>query len=435
MKLLNLLFILFTGSLWAQNYIPIDTADRAKRDLAAASFKNSGDEFIKFVKTSYPKKVGKIMALSYEEFYKDFEKQIKDGSFVYDVRFSSYIDKILNQLKQGNPNIPKDLRVLISKDPSLNAYCLPNGTFVLNMGLFYWLDNDDEVASVLAHELSHNILKHSLKRGEAMANDELSSNNKNQIKSIQKQKYNKSRAALELYRNKLYTSGDLRKKNEFQADSLGLIIMKNSPFNEGAFVDALELMEEYDSIKPSGLKEDIYRKIFSLPNQPFKDDWLKREDFSNYDYSLYKEKIDKDSIATHPEIEDRINKLRTYFPGMKENDIELKPSKELEELQKIAKYEQVPSLYFFEQYGAGIYICLYYLQKDPENQFYKEWLGKCFEKIYEGRKTYRLNRYLDRIEPKDQSESYQQFLSFMWNLSLDEIKNISEFYNSKKAPE
>ena len=94
--------------------------------------------------------------------------------------------------------------------------------------------------------------------------------------------------------------------------------------------------------------------------------------------------------------------------------------------------EVLPNFYQSEDYGVGIYSALQFLQKeDPDIDYYKYWLGKNFEKIYEARKNYKLNRYLDRVDPKNQSESYQQFLNFMWNLSLDDIKYITEFYNKK----
>ncbi|PGH39462.1 MAG: peptidase M48, partial [Candidatus Nephrothrix sp. EaCA] len=60
---------------------------------------------------------------------------------------------------------------------------------------------------------------------------------------------------------------------------------------------------------------------------------------------------------------------------------------------------------------------------------YKKWMGFFFQKIYKARKEYTLNRYLDRVEPAKQSESYQQFISFMWNISLAEIKTIADFYS------
>jgi Zn-dependent protease with chaperone function len=433
MKFLNLIFIFCSGILLAQNYVPLDTLDRLNREIEANSFMISAGNFINSIKGNYPKKIEKLIAKNYEEFNKEFEKKIKEGNFIYDSRFSSYVNTIFNRLKEGNPNLPQNLHFLISKDPSLNAYCLPNGTFVLNLGLFYWLDNDDEFASVLAHELSHNMLKHSLKIEEKRVSDHLSSNTKTQIKSIKKQKYNKSSAALDLFKTKLYASGEMRKNNEYQADSLGFLILKNSPFNEMLFIDALKLMIEYDSIKPSGVKEDIYRKVFNLPNQPFNENWFKSEDFSNYDYSLYQEKINKDSISTHPEIEDRIKKLKKNFAFIKDNSLKTEPSKELIELQMIAHYEQIPSMYFFEEYGTGIYLSLIQLQKNSKDSYYREWMGKCFEKIYEGRKNYILNRYLRRVDPENQSKSYQQFLNFMWNLSLEEIKNISDYYNKKTS--
>ena len=433
MKILKCVFLVFTNLLLAQNYIPIDTLDKTARELAASSFENSAGEWVKSIQNKYPKKIGKLMAKNYEEFNKEFEKKIKEGTFIYDSRFSSYVDSIFNQLKKGNSNLPQNLIFLISKDPSLNAYCLPNGTFVLNMGLFYWLDNDDEFASVLAHELSHDMLKHSLKTEEKRVSDQLSTSTKNQIKSIKKQKYNKSSAALDLFKAKLYATGEMRKNNEYQADSLGFVLLKNSPFNEMVFIDALELMAEYDSVKLKGVKENIYRKIFNLPNQPFNENWFKTEDFSKYDYSLYQEKINKDSISTHPEIEDRIKKLKSSFTFVNKNSIKNKPSKEFIELQRIAHFEQIPSMYFFEEYGKGIYLSLIQLQKNSKDFYYREWMGKCFEKIYEGRKNYKLNRYLERVDPENQTESYQRFLNFMWNLSLDEIKNISDYYNKKTS--
>jgi len=94
--------------------------------------------------------------------------------------------------------------------------------------------------------------------------------------------------------------------------------------------------------------------------------------------------------------------------------------------------ERIPNLFFNEEYGQVIYMSLLRLQNNPNDLHGKEWLGKGFQKIYEARRDYQLNKYLDRISPKDQTESYIQFLSFMWNLKLEELKNIAGFYAAKK---
>ena len=129
----------------------------------------------------------------------------------------------------------------------------------------------------------------------------------------------------------------------------------------------------------------------------------------------------------------RINNLKKVFPELKNDVPDEKPSDSYSAVEKIARMETLPNFYHSEDYGVGIYASLQFLQDNEEEKYYKNWLGKCFAKIYEARKNYNLNRYLDRVDPKNQSESYQQFLNFMWNLSLDEIKNIADYYQTTES--
>jgi len=61
--------------------------------------------------------------------------------------------------------------------------------------------------------------------------------------------------------------------------------------------------------------------------------------------------------------------------------------------------------------------------------YYKKWLGKYFTKIHKARKEYTLNRYLDKVDPKNHPKDYQQFLNFMWNLKLTELEQIALYYS------
>ena len=156
------------------------------------------------------------------------------------------------------------------------------------------------------------------------------------------------------------------------------------------------------------------------------------EDFSAYNYANYKEKLDKDSLSSHPEIVERIQRLEKNFPELSKEELpEKSKDPSFLALKKAARFEILPNFYHSEDYGLGIYTAMQFIQDGEEENYYQSWLGKSFQKIYEARKNYNLNRYLDRVDPKNQSESYQQFLNFMWNLSLDDIKNIAEFYNKK----
>ena len=116
---------------------------------------------------------------------------------------------------------------------------------------------------------------------------------------------------------------------------------------------------------------------------------------------------------------------------MKNEKLTYKEDKAYEVLSEIADNERLPSLMHLEAYGIGVYYSLLYLQRGENPDYYKDWLGKFLNKIYIARKEYKLNRYLEQIEPKEQSESYRQFLSFMWNLNLNEIKAMADYYTKK----
>lgn len=426
---LSLFYLLNTSFAYTQQYKPIDTSDSTLRKENVLRFDLKTKEYIAFVKEKYIAKYSTKIADDFKGFSKDFVKEINDGSFVFDKKINDYVQDVLTKLRKNYKNIPYNIDILIAKTNSLNAYCLPNNTFVLNMGLFYWLDNEEQFAAVLSHELAHKILEHTTESKKKRIEELSSKKTANELKTVEKIKYGKSDYAFELFKQKLYTTQEEARKHEFEADSLGFEIFKKSSYSQSEFLNALNLMVRYDTIKPKGLKIEIYRKMFDLPNQKFDEKWMLKEDFSSYNYNLFKEKIDKDSISSHPETVDRISRIKKLFPETEIKTENIK-SEKFDEISTIAELEIVPNLYNTENYGGAIYACLLFLQTETNyEEYYKKWLGSCFSKIYEGRKNYKLNRYLDRIDPKEQSESYQQYLSFVWNLRLYEIKEIADFYS------
>lgn len=430
--LLLITLVFWSHNLHAQKYIPIDTTKNDQRDSFLKEFQTDNERYIQEIKSKYDAKLAKYISNSYTEFSKEFGEQIKKGNFIFDDEIIKYASNVLEEIKKGNPELKNiKFKILISKSHSLNAFCITDGTFVLNLGLFYWLDNEDQFAGVLSHEIAHKVLEHSLKKKEKDFLEEKST--KQRISELKKEKYSVSDKALALFRERLYEKGNKAKQQEFQADSLGYVMYRKTNYSKSEYLSAMKLMQRYDSIKPTGLSETAYRKYFDLPTQPFNEKWLQKEDFSSYDYSKFTEKIDRDSTASHPEIEARIARILSLFPEVKSETKAYNPNPELyKKLAKVAYLETVPNLYFNEDYGLSIYAALLYLERDKVNtDFFSEWLGKSFTKIYEARKNYTLNRYLDRVSPQEQSESYQLFLSFMWNLNLDEIKKIADFYSSK----
>jgi len=427
------LFLLFSFSAicFAQTYKTLDTADYIQRKEFAKNYLANNEILVRDLKTRYSGKAGSELPKIYKELGKDFEAQVRNKDFVFNSVFDVKVKSLIERLRKNNAQIPQNLKILIAKNNTPNAYCFADGTFVINMGLFNWLNNDDQLASVISHELGHKITEHNLKSILKIINQDQI--DKTVVQNIKSDKTNRNQRAFDVLKNRIYQKGAENRKQEMQADSLGYAVFKNSDFKKNEFINALKRLEDFDTISPRELKIETYKKFFNLPKQEFQDKWLKKEDFSLYNYDHFNQKLNKDSLKSHPEITMRINNLKKIFPELKTEVADEKASESYAVLEKIARMETLPNFYHSESYGVGIYTSLQFLQDGEEESYYKIWLGKCFNKIYEARKNYKLNRYLDRVDPKNQSESYQQFLNFMWNLSLDEIKNIADYYQTKES--
>jgi hypothetical protein len=418
--------------MFAQMYVPIDTANFLIRKEKSKKYLDDSKQFIARLKNELKGNDKSFIKDTYEKNQKDFNEEILHGDYLFDTRFENFVDSIVGKLRDTNPIIPTNLKFYIAKNLSLNASSMGDNTFVINLGTFYFLDNEDELASVISHEIGHFILKHEiLALQRHFKIDKFDS--KAQLSKIKSDKYSRGAKALERFKTILYSEGNINRRNEQEADSLGYILFRNSKFHKADYLNSYKLMAEYDSVKPDGLVPEIYRKIFTLPDMNFREDWLKREDFTGYDYSKYKPKFNADSLKSHPEDEQRITRLKNLFPELSDSGQITKPEKSFNELQRIAKYELVSCLDFNEDFGGGVYLCLLNIQRDSTDTYHKKWLGHFFQKVYDARKSYTLNRYLDRVDPKEQSESYQQFLNFMWNLNVSELKKIADYYNKKDS--
>lgn len=435
MKKYYFLFSIFISHfIFAQNYKPVDTADYRERKIFLQNYTQNNEAFSKYIKSHYDGELSRYLNRNYDEFQKEFRKNIQAKDFHHKSQFNSYIQTLITKLRDKNPTIPTQLTVLIEKDNSPNAASVGDGTVIVNMGLFNWLDNEDQMMAVLSHEIGHQMLLHTLKyQAKKFAANKSS---KSQVSEINHSKTNIPDKAMNLFKNIVYSNSEERRKNEKQADSLGYVLFKNASTSQFEYQNALKNLQRFDTISPKVVEKIFYNKTFDLPNAPFKENWMKMEDFSTYNYAHYKEKFNKDSLSTHPETENRISRLGELFTELKTSkEPAIKENSEYSRLKEIAHWEIAPNYFYSEDYGRGIYTLLQDKSHETlkDENYFNTWLGKFFDKIYWARKEYKLNRYLDRLEPQKQDKSYQQFLTFMWNLSLDDIKNIADYYKKKSS--
>src|SRR5690606_24653863 len=308
----GIVFIFISQSAFAQ-YLPVDTADSNQRKSLKIEYESRFEKFNKQIKENYSGKERKEILGILEAIQTDFLEEIENGNFILDEKVQSIANQMMREIQSGNPSIPNDMRILISKHGTVNGYSMFDGTLVLNLGCFKYLENEDQIASIISHEIAHKVLEHMMNSIVKRVNANQSEFTREKVKSIKKSDSGRNTEALQMMRNFLYEEGERRRKEENEADSLGFIYYEKTDYENRAFIDAFKLMQRYDTIKPVGVEIETYRKLFDLPEQPFQDSWLEMEDFSEYDYEKFIEKYNQDSIASHPEMVERIAFMKNHF--------------------------------------------------------------------------------------------------------------------------
>jgi predicted Zn-dependent protease len=101
-----------------------------------------------------------------QELDRQFEKK---GMIYRDPRLTSYLEEVASRLM---PDIPQPERVefkcRVLRDPMVNAFALPNGSIYVNSGLLAVLENEAQLAGVLAHEITHVIHRHTYRENRSL---------------------------------------------------------------------------------------------------------------------------------------------------------------------------------------------------------------------------------------------------------------------------
>lgn len=86
------------------------------------------------------------------------DKQLlRAGRLYQHPALTAYLQRIMDRLY---PEWAGTIRVSLVDDPSLNAFALPNGSIYFHVGLLARLENEAQLATVLAHEGAHFVLRH-----------------------------------------------------------------------------------------------------------------------------------------------------------------------------------------------------------------------------------------------------------------------------------
>jgi predicted Zn-dependent protease len=181
---------------------------------------------------SEERKIGETLALEGLQRY---------GMPVDDLNIQKYVNLVGNALGQNSdrPDIP--YRFVVVESPIYNAFSCPGGIIFVTSELVKSMNNESELAGVLAHEIAHVTHKHalqSLKKAKFFEGGaKIATANMKGEKGMQYQQM------IGDLQNILFDKG-LDKSMEFEADRTGMEIAYKTGYNPEGLINVLRMLQQ-----------------------------------------------------------------------------------------------------------------------------------------------------------------------------------------------
>jgi len=426
---ITLIALLFAPVLHSQvqaDYQPLSTKPPARVALLAKLEKRYTADLERL-----PKANRKDLESIYTERYTDLTGSVEAGLFLFGDEFNAYYQTILDEIFRANPGIPaKDIRLLISRDPSPNALCLGEGTLLLNVGLVRRLENEGQIAFVLCHELAHYTLNHVNNAIQRYVENRNAKKTQQEIRDIARSAYGRNEKALRLLQGMVFSDRRHSRLFESQADSLALIYLRNTAYDEREALRCLALLDEADQEKYP--QTPNLRKAFDTPEYPFKDAWLKTESTLYGGVNQSENTWNADSLKTHPDCKKRIELLekQNFLPGKPKF---IQPEIRFRAQVETCDFEIIQSNFDGGDYGACLYQTLLLLDKYPDNGYLHGMIGRCLCAIGTALQQHDLGNHVE-LPAGDTPLPYRSVLTFIHNLRTREVVALAVHYlNTRQA--
>jgi predicted Zn-dependent protease len=90
------------------------------------------------------------------------ERLEQRGVVLHDASLSSYLQTVAERLWEQVPTDLSAPTVKVVMDPRMQAYAFPNGYCFLSTGILNRMENEDQLAMILAHEMVHYVRQHTV---------------------------------------------------------------------------------------------------------------------------------------------------------------------------------------------------------------------------------------------------------------------------------
>ncbi len=393
----SLFLILFCGVISAQDLSNFTT------------LKCGGSIPDEFVKLSQDKVKADYAINENNELDKDFflssrffiDELLLSGRILFNEEISNYLNKVAKYTLRSEKELMEELRFYVLKSNSVNAFSTDQGIIVFTTGLLAQLENEAQLAYIIAHEVSHFTEKHV--RSSYIEKKTL----KKGIGKYQQMNYESRIKELSIYEQSTELLADKKGidiflKTEYEVEevftSFEMLLYSYLPFNEVKFDSAFFNTDKM--IVPGSYFPDTIRPV------------TLEDDFD-------------DDLSSHPNIKKRLDAaLESIGERKSRGALKFKISEtDFYKVQALARFEGINIRLSEREYGRALYEVFLLNQIYTQNRF----LDLCKVKALYGLAKYKnANRYSEVVEkPKNiEGESFPLHL-FLYDLGGTEINVIA----------
>lgn len=270
------------------------------------------------------------------------DELLSSGQALYGETMSDYVEKVGLKVLESHPKLKDKIQFYVLRSDEPNAYTTSNGLVFVSVGLLARLENEAQLAVVLAHEIQHFIENHALMIYKGMVGARL----------------NIREEAIEKRLSLLYR---FSQEQELQADKLGFKMLENSSYDLTEGIRGLKILKyaDYSFLETTWNIDSLFGSYVKIPRE-LQSDIQQRIEKAN----LKNESDDKNDLLnanrTHPQIDYRVLVLKdlitksSYSPDGKLKF--LVPEEEFQNAQKIARHELMLLHLRKADYGRVLYL-------------------------------------------------------------------------------
>ncbi len=314
------------------------------------------------------------------------------GSIYYNDPCTPYVREVTKKLTAGLPN-GENVSVFVSRFVSPNAAIWQDGTLIVNIGLLARLENEAQLAFVIAHEISHYESKHPF------------------LKYVRKQKpANIQKRALDnLKANVAYTQ-----QNEIEADAFALELLNRAGYDSRVGARAIELMMNDETA--GGIKD--VGALLDIPGT----DWC-----ADLEARMY---MGQERHEAHHFARAMLQQRRAKIDmdGTSNEGLFLVSESDFARISSMAKFEVIENHSLEADYVSALYQSIMLQKIYPENQYLQGKIVESLFQLYLYKKRDEMRRLLETNQENYLTTDLSRLSCFMNKVDESTLKRITAIY-------